>query len=325
MAAQLTSTNGAGAAPAHRVDVARHQLLAGAVLAEDEHAAVRRRGHRDLIAQARHRQALADHRVLRVHLGAQRQVLGLQPALAERVADDEHGLVERQRLLDEVERAHLDGAHRGLDAAVAGDDHHLGVAVPLAHAGQRRQTVHARQPDVEHDHVVGLAAEPIETGFPAVHRVHGVALVAQHAAKGAADAGFVVDDEDGRGHRLRPSPRRSARQLDDEPRAARHVVGHVDRPAVFGDDAAHDGEAQTAAALLGRVIRQEQFVALGRRNAGAVVGDDDPQQVVAPCRARSRSRWCPSALIASTALSTRLSTTRRICSGSTDTRGSPAP
>ena len=43
-----------GAAKAQRVDVARHQLLAGSVLAEDQHASVRRRGHGHLLAQAHH-------------------------------------------------------------------------------------------------------------------------------------------------------------------------------------------------------------------------------------------------------------------------------
>ena len=62
IAAQLTSTNGAVPAAAERVDGARDELLAGAVLAVDEHAAVGRRRHRDLLAQLAHRVALADHR-----------------------------------------------------------------------------------------------------------------------------------------------------------------------------------------------------------------------------------------------------------------------
>ena len=153
IAAQLTSTNGAGAPAAERVDRARDQLLAGAVLAVDQHAAVGRRGHRDLLAQLPHRVALADHRLRAIDARAQRAVLRLEPALPQRVADDEHGLLERQRLLDEVERAHLDRAHRRLDVAVAGDQHDLRVDLPLAQPRQRRQAVHAGQPDVEHDQV----------------------------------------------------------------------------------------------------------------------------------------------------------------------------
>ena len=63
------------------------------------------------------------------------------------------------------------------------------VDLPLAHARQRGEAVHAGQPDVEHDDVVGLAAEPLEAGLAAVDGVDLVALVAQHAAERAADAG----------------------------------------------------------------------------------------------------------------------------------------
>ena len=132
---------------------------------------------------------------------AQRAVLGFEAPLPDGVADDQDRLLERQRLLDEVVGAELDGAHRGLDVAVAGDHHDRGIHAPLAQALQRRQAVHARQPDVEHDDVVGRARHPVEAGFAAVDRVDRIALVAQHAAQRAAHAGFVVDDEDGRLHR----------------------------------------------------------------------------------------------------------------------------
>ena len=159
IAAQLTSTNVAVAPAAQRVDRPRDQLLAGAVLAVDQHAAVGRRRHRDLLAQLAHRVALADHRLVPVDAGAQRAVLRLEAALPQRVADDEHGLLERQRLLDEVEGAQLDRADRRLDVAVAGDQHDLRVDLPLAQAGERRQAVHAGQPDVEHDQIDGAARE----------------------------------------------------------------------------------------------------------------------------------------------------------------------
>ena len=46
---------------------------------------------------------------------------------------------------------------------------------------------------------------------------------------------------------------------------------------MLGDNAPDDRQAETAAAALGGVIRQEQFVALGRRDARSGVGDDsDP-------------------------------------------------
>ena len=84
---------------------------------------------------------------------------------------------------------------------MARDDHHLRVELALAHARQRGEAVHARQPDVEQDDVVGLTGQTLETGLAAVDGIDAVAFVAQHAAERAAHAGLVVDDQNGR-HRL---------------------------------------------------------------------------------------------------------------------------
>ena len=127
---------------------------------------------------------------------AQRAVLRLEAPLMERVADDEDGLLERERLLDEVERAHLDRADGRLDVAVPRDQHDLGVHLPLAQARQRREAVHAGQPDVEDDQVEGAAGDAIEALFAARHRLDGVAFVTQHPAQGGPHARLVVDDQD---------------------------------------------------------------------------------------------------------------------------------
>ena len=68
------------------MDGAGHELLAGAVLAVDQDAAVARRGHRDLLAQLSHRLALADHRAGAIDLRAQRPILVLEAPLTQRVA-----------------------------------------------------------------------------------------------------------------------------------------------------------------------------------------------------------------------------------------------
>ena len=128
-------------------------------------------------------------------MGAQRAILGLEAALAHRVADDEHGLLERQRLLDEVEGAELDRLDRRLDVAVPRDHDHRRVDAALAQLRQRRQAVHPGQPDVEHDDVVRRADDAVEAGFAALDGVDDVAFVAQHAAQGAAHAGFVIDNQ----------------------------------------------------------------------------------------------------------------------------------
>ena len=185
-------------APAHRVNVSRDQLLSGAVLAEDQHAAVGRRSRRHLLAQPHHDVAVADHQVLRVHLRSQREILGFETPLPERVPDDEHRLLEGERLFDEIERPHLDRPDCGLDVAVARDDHHLRVELALAHPRQRRQPVHPGKPDVEQHDVVGLTGQSLKARLAAVDGIDAVALVPKHAAERAAHARLVIDDQNGR-------------------------------------------------------------------------------------------------------------------------------
>ena len=148
---------------AQRVDGARDHLLAGPVFAIDQHAAVGRRRDLDLFAELTHHVAVADHRLRAVDPRPQRTVLGFETPLAQRVVDDENRLVERERLLDEVEGAHFDRAHGRLDVAVARDEDDLRVDLPLAQPRQRREAVHAGQPDVEHDQVDRPSRDPIET------------------------------------------------------------------------------------------------------------------------------------------------------------------
>jgi len=79
---------------------------------------------------------------------------------------------------------------------VARNHHHRRVDSPLAAAGQRYQAVHPGQPDVEDDDVERRPRDPVETRLAAVHRLDRIPLVTQHAAKRAAHAGLVVDDQD---------------------------------------------------------------------------------------------------------------------------------
>src|SRR4029079_3608 len=183
------------------------------------------------------------------------------------IADDEDGLLERERLLDEVVRAHLDRAHRRLDVAVARNHDPLGVDLALPQAGQRGEPIHPGQPDIEHDDVEALARDAFEAGLARLDRLDVVLLVSEHAAERRPDAGFVVDDEDaGVGHG-RTTDYRSTRQFNREPRAARRVVRHVDAPAVLGDDPADDRETQPAAPAFGREVRHEK--PLHNRTGGA--------------------------------------------------------
>jgi hypothetical protein len=151
--------------PAAHVNRSRHQLLAGAVFAMDENPAVGGRRHRDLLQQLAEHVALPHHRLAAIDRRAQLAVLDLEAALPDGVPDHQHGLLERQRLLDEIERPHLDRAHGRLDVAMAGDHDDRRVDPPLLQPGQCREAVHARQPDVEDDGVERRARRAIQAGF----------------------------------------------------------------------------------------------------------------------------------------------------------------
>ena len=155
---------------------------------------------RHLLAQVGHRRALADHDrlLLAIDLGAQDAVLRFEIALAQGVAHHQHRLFERQRLLDEIERAHLDGADRRLDVAVAGNDHDLRIDLPFAQPLQRGQAVETRQPDVEHDHVEGRAVGFLEALFAGAGGIDVEAFVLEDSADRRAHAGFIVNDKNGR-------------------------------------------------------------------------------------------------------------------------------
>jgi hypothetical protein len=167
------------APPAERVNGPCDQFLPGAVFAVNQHAAVGRRRHRAVLA------------VL-----PQCAIFVLQAALAQRIAHNQHGFLEREWLLDEIERAEFDRPHRRLDVAVPRNQHDLRINLPLAQPGERGQAVHAGQPDVQHDQIDGASRHAFEASFAARHRLDAVALVAQHAAQRTAHAWFVVDDED---------------------------------------------------------------------------------------------------------------------------------
>jgi hypothetical protein len=186
---------GAGGAKALVMDVASDELLARSVLPEDEHAPVGRRRLRDVGAQGVDGRALADHHPAVLDLLLEGAVLRLQPALAQRVLDDEEDLLEGQRLLDEVLRAHAHGLDRGLDAPVAGDDHDGNFGVDRADARQRLQPVHLRQPHVEEDEIEPPRLQEREAGLAAVDGLGGVSLVAEDPDQRPAHARFVVHDK----------------------------------------------------------------------------------------------------------------------------------
>ena len=117
---------------AERMNLTRDQFLTGSILSGDQHPAVRRRRHCDVLAQLFHCHAGADDDETAIDARAQLPVLDFETALAKRIAHGQHGLVDRQGFLDEVKCAEFGCAHRGLDAGVAGDHDDLRVDAPLS-------------------------------------------------------------------------------------------------------------------------------------------------------------------------------------------------
>jgi hypothetical protein len=120
---------GAVALPVER---ARDELLAGAALAEDEHARHRRRDALDHLVDGAHLLALPDQLPVRrqpLELGLELAVLLLHRELREELGDLRLELAQPlggQRLLDVVGGAGADGLDGHLGAALAGDHHELG-------------------------------------------------------------------------------------------------------------------------------------------------------------------------------------------------------
>ncbi len=211
---------GSGRPQALGVDGPRHQLLAGAVLTEDQHPPVAGGRLGDDASEGAEGGALPYHGVALLDLLLEGAVLRLEAPLAERVLDHEQRLLEGERLLDEVLGAHAHRLDRGLDGAVAGDHDHRHLGIEGADAGQGLEPVHLRQPHVEQQQVVAPALQRLQAGLAALHRLHEVAFVAQDAGQGGPDPALVVHDQDGfaHGHLTRAGPPRSARPAAGCPR-----------------------------------------------------------------------------------------------------------
>ena len=184
------------------VDRLGDQLLAGAVLADDEHVRVSRRHH------AHQAEQLLHHVALRDEPGEGRRALerGLQPAVLLDEGDPLADLVQQRRevpgvdrLFEEAEGAARHRPHRGADAAVAGDHDGLDVGMVAARVVEQLHAVGVGQDHVEEDDVGGPARERIAVGRAGGDLPHRVASAGeQHRDPGAA-VDVVVEDEDAKG------------------------------------------------------------------------------------------------------------------------------
>src|SRR5215468_2413213 len=173
-----------------------HQLLARPAVAVDQHAARGGRGDVDLLAQLLDGCALAHDLLAPLHPLAQAPVLLLETGMLESPRGDQEGLLEGERLLDEVVGAQLGRLHRRLDGGVAGDHHHRRLGAALLHLREGLQPVHAGHPDVEEDEVRRIVHEAGQRFLRRARRGDAVALVLEHAAQRALDEALVIHDED---------------------------------------------------------------------------------------------------------------------------------
>ena len=144
-------------AQALRVDGMGHQFLPRARLAVDQHAAVGRRHELNLLAQRLHRNAFAFDHAARRELLLELTVFLLHLPGIDGILDQDEGLVDRERLFEEVVGAQFGGAHRGFDGAVAGDHDDFGSIFEIANLLQRFEAVHSGQPDIEQHDIEGAS------------------------------------------------------------------------------------------------------------------------------------------------------------------------
>src|SRR5213594_4800618 len=91
--------------------------------------------------------------------------------------------VERERLLEEVEGAEADDAHRGLDRAVPRDDDDRHPGRLVAHPLDQLDAVHLGHPHVHDRQPRRDVLEQLERAAPVGGLEHLEALVGEHAAQ----------------------------------------------------------------------------------------------------------------------------------------------
>jgi hypothetical protein len=178
-----------------RMDRARDEFLAGAVLSRDEDAGIRRPHAFEPLDESADRRRLPHDLVPRLDLLAQPHVLVLQPRVAQRVAQRDEDPVGVERLLEEIVGAQLRRLDRRLDRAVPADHDHERGGVEGAQALERLQSVDAAHLHVEEHDVRAPGFVRLERFRAARDRVHLVPLVFEQLAERGAHALLVVGDQ----------------------------------------------------------------------------------------------------------------------------------
>ena len=181
------------------VQGARHQLLAGAGLAQDQHRGVGRRGLPHQLEDLGHGRRAADHPLepeAALELLAQRLVVLREAPLLQLPGHAGPQLDDVDGLGQVVRRALPHRQHRGLDAAVAGDQEHRQLGLQAPRLAQQVEAVAVAEPQVGDHQVEAARPQPVEGG---VHRGRHLGLVVlglQSQAQRLAVGFVVLDDQD---------------------------------------------------------------------------------------------------------------------------------
>ena len=248
------------AAQARGVQGSRDEFLARSAFSVNQDAPIRGSRQRNLLPQRAHRNGIPLQLRASPEFLPELPVFLRQAVNFERVLDDENDFFQRERLLDEIERAKLGGPHGGFDAGVPGNHHDHRVHAVLAYALQRVEPVDSIQPHIQQDQIDGALLEQRETFLAGRYGQRFVSFVGQDRRKRLSNPLLVIHDENGichesrkladsRGHRGRCDLRHG--KLKNKFRAGRQIVLDADRAVMLGHDAAGNRQAEPRAAILG--------------------------------------------------------------------------
>src|SRR5215813_8430486 len=127
---------------------------------------------------------------------AQRLIFFFETALLHGVANENDDALERKRLFDKIERTEFCRAHRGFDAAVAGNHDDRWRMRNGLHTAESFEAVHAGKPNVEEDDFEIAAGGAFQGFFGRLSAFDVIALIAKDRRERFADARFVVNDQD---------------------------------------------------------------------------------------------------------------------------------
>ncbi|OLB18888.1 MAG: hypothetical protein AUH12_01385 [Gemmatimonadetes bacterium 13_2_20CM_69_8] len=183
------------------VDRGGDELLARSRLAGDQHPRLGGRDARYQGAQLLHRRAHAHQRVGVAQRFVKPAILGQRARQLERGAQRGEHPFGRERLLEELKRAELGGAHRIGEVRLAAHHHHGNVGRGALELLQGRQSVRpARHHQVEQHGVGPLPLDGRQPRGP-VGRFAGLEpLRLQQRRHHLADVGLVIHQQDARAH-----------------------------------------------------------------------------------------------------------------------------